>query len=301
MLLTHLTTLVRVVESGSFTRAGELLNLSQPAVTRQIAALEQEFGGALLERRGRNLHLTARGQVVCQTARRMLANLESCRADLAGLERPDHGTVGVAAVTTIGLFTLPALMAEFNQKHPAVRFRLWSGRVPGVLERVLESECDLGLVTSPVEHPRLQCIALFEDPVVLVGAPGYLSSLSLPLTSAGLGQQPMILYQAPSRFRTLVDAALEQAGVIPQVAMELESHEAVRTMVIAGYGLALMPRCAVAADLNGGVLEEVKVRNLPALSRTTCMLLRRDDPPRPQVVENFIDLILQRYRVKRQP
>lgn len=297
MLLTHLTTFARVVESGSFTRAGELLNLSQPAVTRQVAALEQEFGGTLLERNGRHLHLTARGQVVYQTARRMLAQLETCRADLAELEHPDRGTVAVAAVTTIGLFTLPALMAEFNQKHPSVRFRLWSGRVDGVLERVLEGECDLALVTSPLSHPRLACIPLFEDPVVLVGARELAAGLPSLLPPDLLAQQQLIFYQAPSRFRTLVDAALEQAGVVPQVAMELESHEAVRTMVLGGYGLALVPRCAVESELQAGLLREVKAQGLTGVSRTTCLLLRRDDGPRPQAVEKFLELLLERYGV----
>src|SRR5919205_1058018 len=127
MLLQQLVTFARVVELGSFTRAGELLNLSQPAVTRQVAALEQEMGAPLVERGGRRI-----------------------------------------AVTAVGLFTLPVLLNDFRRRYPLVRFQVWSGRTDGVLDRLLDGNADLALLSAPIAHPRLQVIPLFEDPIVLV-------------------------------------------------------------------------------------------------------------------------------------
>ncbi len=301
MLLQQLITFCRVVETGSFTRAGELLNLSQPAVTRQVAALEDEFGGQLLERQGRSLHLTPSGQVVYHHARQAAAVVEACRAQVAMLSHPDRGHVHVACVTTTGLFTLPSLMAQFNAQYPAARFHVWSGRVADVMDRVLEGESDLGLVTMPVTHPRLDSLPLFRDRVILVAAPHVAQDLPNPIPLEVLAELEMIGYQAPSRFRTLVEATLEQVGVYPQVAMEFDSHEAVKTMVVLGYGAAMVPESAVSAELRSGALVELQVQTLPEIARTTCMLLRRDGGARGPAVTNFIRLVLDHYTGKAAP
>ena len=295
MLLQQLVTFARVVELGSFTRAGDLLNLSQPAVTRQVAALEQEFGVQLVERSGRGIAVTPAGQVVYGYARRIASLVERARVDVLSLSHPERGQVAVAAVTTVGLFTLPGLLAEFRQRYPLVSFRVWSGRTDGVLDRLLEGHADVGLLSAPIAHPRLECIPLFDDPVVLVAAPAVARTLPDPLPLAHLAELDMILYQAPSRFRTLVEAALEQAGAYPQVAMEFDSHEAVRAAAVAGYGVAMAPLEAVQGDLAAGALVRLRVAGLPPINRTTCLVQRRGATALP-AVENFVRLTLERYR-----
>src|SRR5579884_3912400 len=155
MLLQQLQTFSRVAEEGSFTRAAELLSLSQPAVTRQIAALEAELGLPLIERTGRAFQLTTAGEIVRNYAREILALVERCEDEVTSLLHPERGQVSVACVTTVGLFTLPGLILDFRQRFPNVRLRVWSGRVAGVLDRLIGGTCDLGLVSSPVMHPRL--------------------------------------------------------------------------------------------------------------------------------------------------
>lgn len=294
MMLQHLVTFARVVELGSFTRAGELLNLSQPAVTRQVAALESEFGVPLIERSGRSIAVTPAGQVVYSSARRIAALVERAKVDVMSLSHPERGQVSVAAVTTVGLFTLPGLLAEFRERYPQVRFRVWSGRTDGVLDRLLEGNADVGLLSAPIAHPRLECIPLFDDPVVLVAAPAVARGLPDPLPLEQLAELDMILYQSPSRFRTLVEAALEQAGAYPHVSMEFDSHEAVRDAALAGYGVAMAPLEAVQQDIGSGALRRLTVAGLPEIRRTTCLVQRRGATAVP-AVENFVRLTLARY------
>ena len=295
MLLNYLVTYARVVELGSFTRAGELLNLSQPAVTRQVAALEQEFGTELVERSGRRISVTPAGQVVYTYARRITALMERARLDVSSLSHPERGVVSVAAVTTVGLFTLPRLLAEFRERYPQVRFQVWSGRTDGVLDRLLEGHADVGLLSAPIAHPRLECASLFDDPVVLVAAPAVAHALPDPLHLEHLTDLDMILYQSPSRFRTLVDAALEQAGAYRRVAMEFDSHEAVRAAALAGYGVAMVPLEAVQGEIAAGSLVRLHVEGLPLIKRTTCLVQRRGTAPLP-AVQNFVRLALTRFR-----
>ena len=295
MLLQQLIAFSRVAEEGSFTRAADLLNISQPAVTRQVARLEAELGVPLIERSGRSFHLTRAGEVVYVYAREISALVSRCRDEVTALSQPGRGQVSIGCVTTVGLFTLPELIVDFRRLYPDVQIRVWSGRVDGVLDRVLNGTADLGLTSSPVMHQRLISVPLFDDPVIPIAAPSVAQALPKPVPLAMLADVDMILYQEPSRFRTLVDASLEQVGVYPRVAMEFDSHEAVRMAVTLGYGIALVPREAVTADLQSGALVRLDVDGLPPISRTTSLILRRRDPGRPPAVLNLIRRILERY------
>lgn len=296
MLLQQLLTFSRVAEEESFTRAADLLNLSQPAVTRQVAALEAELGVSLVERSGRSFHLTRAGQVVFDYAREIVALIDRCRSEVAALSDPRRGEVSVACVTTVGLFTLPSLTVEFRHRYPEVHVRLWSGRSDGALDRLFNGAADLALMSAPVMHRQLLSLPLFDDPVIPVAAPELAQTLPRPLSLSQLSEMDMILYQAPSRFRTLVDAALESAGVCARVAMEFDSHEAVRTAVLHAYGIALVPQEAVTGELAAGSLERLDVDGLPPIIRTTSLVLRRRDPNRLPAAVNFVRLILERYR-----
>lgn len=296
MLLQQLTTFCRVAEEESFTRAADLLNLSQPAVTRQVAALERDLGVVLIERSGRGFHLTPAGEVVYGYAREVVAMVGRCRDAVASLSDPERGLVAIACVTTVGLFTLPSLILDYRRRYPDVRIRVWSGRSDAVLDRLLNGAADLGLTSAPIMHRQLESIPLFNDPVIPVAAPSLARDLPNPLPLSILADLDMILFQAPSRFRTLVDSALEQAGVYARVAMEFDSHEAVRTAVMLGYGVALVPREAVTDELASGALVHLRVEHLPPIMRTTSLVLRRRDPGRLGAVANFVRLTIDRYQ-----
>lgn len=296
MLLQQLETFSRVIDEGSFTRAAELLSLSQPAVTRQVAALEAEFGVVLVERHGRSLHLTPAGEIVFNHARELIALVERCREEVAALSHPEKGQVSVACVTTVGLFTLPGLILDYKRLYPDVHLRVWSGRVAGVLDRLLDGSADVGLLSSPMKHPQLVSMPLFDDPVIPVAAPGVAARLPNPIPLELLTSLDMILYQAPSRFRTQVDAALEHVGVYARVTMEFDSHEAVRTAVSLGYGIALVPQEAVTADLEAGSLVRLRIDGMPPITRTTSLVLRQRDIGRLPAVANFVRMIIARYR-----
>jgi DNA-binding transcriptional LysR family regulator len=176
-----------------------------------------------------------------------------------------------------------------------VRLRVWSARADGVLDRLLEGNADLGLTSTPVAHPRLESTPLFEDAIIPVAAPSFAAGLPDPIPLESFSQLDMILFQAPSRFRTHVDAELEQAGVYPRITMEFDSHEAVRTAAQMGYGVGMVPRQAVAAELESGALLELHVAGLPRITRTTCLVVPRRGAPPPPAAANFIQLLLARY------
>lgn len=295
MLLQHLVTFCRVVETGGFSRAGELVGLSQPAITRQIASLEADLGAQLLDRSSRQFRLTPVGEVVYQRARRLALGVSELREAVSDMIHPERGRVTIGAVTTVGLGLLPPILTEFARQYPAVRVLVKAGRTADTLERVLEGEIDMAILTNPVSHQRLHSIPLEKDRVVLVCSHDMLSKLPNPLPLPMLSEVDMISFQAPSRFRTYVNAILEQSGVYPNVTMEFDSHEAVKLMVESGFGVAMVPRSAVQADLATGRLAEVQVAGLPEMARTTSLVLRREGPGGHVAVKSLLQMILGHF------
>lgn len=299
LILQHLITFCRVVETGGFSRAGELVGLSQPAVTRQVASLEADIGAPLLDRSSRQFRLTRAGELVYERARRLAAGVAELREAVNDLVHHERGRVTIGAVTTVGLGLLPPILAEFAQRYPAVRVVVKAGRTADTLERVLTGEFDMAVTPNPVSHPRLRSIPLRKDPVVLVCSPARKESLPDPLPLEQLGMVEMISFQAPSRFRTFVDSILEQHGVYPNVTMEFDSHEAVKLMVDLDFGVAMVPESAVADDLASGRLVKLTVADIGEIARTTSLLVPTERPLWHETAELLEQMILAHFNVAR--
>lgn len=298
MILQHLITFCRVVETGGFSRAGELVGLSQPAVTRQVAALESDIGAPLLDRSSRQFRLTPVGELVYERGRRLAAGVEELRDAVSDLVHHDRGRVAVGFVTSVGLRLLPPVLSEFARLYPSVRVSLKAGRTSDTLERVLQGEVDMAIMTTPVTHPRLRSIPLQKDPVLLVCSPERKRTLPDPLPLEELSRIEMISFQKPSRFRTFVDSILEQHGIYPNVTMEFDSHEAVKMMVRIGFGVAMVPQSAVEDDLESGRLEQVTVQGLGEIARTTTLLVRRESTGPNDAVDNLLQMIMAHFQVE---
>ena len=290
-MLELLEAFCRVVEEASFTRAARQLHRSQPAVTKQVARLEETLGTRLLDRRLRRITPTSEGRLVYAYAKRVTTSAADLVAAVKDIHTPDRGDVWVGCVTPLALYTLPPLLARFSRVWPDVRLHVKTGGIEETVERILSNDVDVGFVTMPAAHPEIVATPLFRDPIVLVASPRFAQTLALPLTPQDLSRIPFVAYQATSRFRAFVDSALEREGVLPQVTMEFDSHEAVITMVTLGYGAALVPLSAARATLASGSLVEVDAPGLAGLSRVTSLIVRRDAHRTP-ALKSFLTLTL---------
>ncbi len=290
MLLQHLITFCKVVESGSFTRAAQALNLSQPSVTKHVGSLEGYLAVQLLDREGKRVHLTPAGELVYTYAKRIQQAVSECSAAVQSLRNPEAGTVTVGCVHTIGLYTLPDLLADFAREYPQVRLMVKTARMQETLALLLQHEIDIGLVTAPVTHERVTCIPLFDDPVQIVGSPEPRFPIPAQVTLEDLSRLPIIGYQRGTRYRSFLDAALEGLGIHPNVLMEFDSHEAAKAMAALGLGLAVVPASTVRRDLHEGKLIQVPVQGMPVISRMTSLILRNEGrlPPAAANLARFI-------------
>lgn len=280
MLFSQLQTFVRIVDLGSLTAAAERSHLSQPAVSRQLKALEEDLGAVLCARRGRIVAPTAAGEIVYRFAQRVQALERELRRSIQTVSSPESGDISIACVDTVALYTLPRVLAPFSERYPSIRVHVRTGSIRQTVDRLLQHEADLALTTVPVANPKLVCRPLFDDPVEFVASPRLANLLPADLTPNDIGQLPMIAYEMGTNFRSYVDAALDAVGIHPHIAMEFDGHEAVRTMVKLGLGAAFMPLSAVQSDLDSGELLRLDAKGLPDLRRSTCLLLLRSEQPK---------------------
>lgn len=266
-----LETFCAVVAAGSLNVAAERLHLSQPAVSKQIRALEGELGVQLFLRGSRGVELTPVGQQVYRFARRAVAAMAGCRRAAQSWQDPASGRLVVAAGLTLTLFTLPPVIQAFRSAAPGVRLEVVSANSREATARLLGFDCDVALVTSPESHPELQSFPLFVDPLVVAGGLG----LELPRQIREIGRATLISFSHGSGLRRYIDQVLEGRGVRPEVVMEFDSIEAIKTMAALGLGLALLPWSAVREDVAQGRLQADRLEDWPDAGRTVTLLRRR--------------------------
>lgn len=248
--LRHLRYFVTVAETLSFARAAERLHLSQPPLSRQIQALEQELGTPLFVRTKRSVRLSSAGAALLPEARRLLEQAAALRDSARRLAAGEAGRITLGCITTAAHNVLPQLLPEFQRRHPGVKVALQEATSDIQLAALRESRLDAGLVLPPVDDEWLRYLPLFRDPLVAAlpaswdaraGGPALPRSGPLPLRS--LASQAFILFprQAGAGLYDLIVGFCRRAGFSPRIEQEATHMQTIVSLVAAGMGVALVP------------------------------------------------------------
>ncbi len=273
--LDQLRTLVEVVEQGSFTAAAKHLNLTQPAVSLQIRDLEARFGLQLVERVGKRAYATEPGRELIEHAKRLLR--ESGEAVDAMRRYKDGwlGRVHVGASGTVLVHLLPPVLRSLSDAHPGLDLVITTGTTSDVVEAIMANVIDVGLVTLPVAERALEVVPVLSEPLIAV-LPMGASGLPDELTPQDLAGRPLVLETERASVSKLITGWFADAGLAPHPAMVLDSVEAIKAVVAAGIGAAILPQSSLMA---GVVRDELITRPLmPPLARTLAYVQRRGKP-----------------------
>lgn len=253
-----------VARELSYTRAAELLHLTQPACFAQVRQLEDNLGHKLVDRVGKTLFLTQAGEIALQTAERLLEevdNLEMALAELQGLAR---GRLRLAAVST-AKYDIPALIGRFNKAYPGIELSLTVGNREELLERFSRNADDLYVLGTPPSEMDAEVLKFAENPVVIIVPPDHELAKSPAPSLADLARYPLLVREPGSGTRLAVERAFADAGIHPTNTIELGANEAVKQGVIAGLGIAALSRGTVALELRHGYLTELAVPPFPII------------------------------------
>lgn len=274
--LDHLRTFAQVVELGSFSAAAERGGVTQPAVSLQIRQLERRFGLKLVERIGRRAGPTAAGLELLTHIRVIDAALAQAEQAMTAHASQVSGRIRLGTGATACTYLLPPLLAELRRRFPALDVVASTGNTADMLRALENNTLDIGLVTLPAPGRMFQVTPVMEDEFVAIfpaNDPGGIPAVVTPQT---LALRPLVLFEPGARTRRLVDDWFEAAGVAAKPVMELGSTEAMKEIVAAGLGCAVLPKLAVTG---AGQRDALVVRSLtPRLSRDLAIVLRRDKP-----------------------
>ena len=237
-----LTAFLAVAESGSFSTAAERLFLTQPAVSKRIAQLEQQLGTRLFDRVGRRIRLTEAGEALLPRARQVLLDLEDMSRAISNLTGTVSGTLRIGTSHHIGLHRLPPVLRRFSREYPDVKLDIHFIDSEEAWEAVLHGDLEMGVVTLPPQpDPRLHSEAVWQDPLVFMAAPEHpLARLeSVPLET--LTGYSAILPSPVTFTRRIVESLFEEQALTLNISMSTNYLETIHMMVSIGLGWSVLP------------------------------------------------------------
>jgi DNA-binding transcriptional LysR family regulator len=280
-----------VVEVGSFTGAGDQLGLSQPAISQQVRTLEETLGVPLLVRAGRGARPTPAGDVLFQCARQMIDRLEEIERHFAEETAGRAGVVRLGAPEPPCSYLLPAALVALRRELPKVDLRVASGQPATTLARLAGGDIDVALVPMPVESERFRVIEVGSDEMVAVMPPEHRWAARARVDATDFATEPLVLYDRTSAITEATLAFLLEGGVFPSVAIEIDQLEAVKELVRAGVGVAVVPRWAARREIAAGALTAVSV-GAHGLRRTWALVFP-DAQPRPATIASVVRLLAE--------
>jgi len=260
MELRQLRTFVAVAELRHFARAASLCNLSQPAVSHQIALLEQELGAKLLNRAARRVSLTVAGEVFVEEARRILGAVDRAHERMEEVARGAVGRIRLGATATPGLYLLPSLLAKYRGEHQAYDLRFEIGPIHAIAERVARNDLDMAIVAGALPSGELQARGVSQDELVIIALPNAPLVRARTLKPVQLDTETWLLREEGSDTRRQTMTWWHRHRIAPARTMTFDNPDAVKRAVMGGLGIAMVSRLTVADDLAGRRLATVPVK-----------------------------------------
>ena len=260
MDLRQLKTFVAVAELRHFARAASLCNLSQPAVSHQIALLEQELGARLLNR-ARRVSLTVAGEAFLQEARRILGAVDRAHERMQEVARGTVGRIRIGATATPGLYWLPALLAQYRSEHGNYDLHFEIGSLHAIAERVARNDLDMGIVAGALPSGDLRARGLSRDEFVMIAPPGSALARARVVKPGALEAETWLLREEGSDTRRQLAAWWHRQRLAPKRTMSFDSPDAIKRAVMAGLGIALVSRCTVEEELAGRRVARVSIKS----------------------------------------
>jgi LysR family transcriptional regulator, low CO2-responsive transcriptional regulator len=286
----QLETFLEVARHASFSRAAERRFRTQPAISSQIRALEEEVGTKLFDRSGGKVALTGAGKVFQQYAEQTLEARKTMMVTVAEMERVPRGEIVVGANEGTCLHILPEVFAEFRKLYPEVGVQISRLERAKILESIIDNSVDFGVVSAPVDDKRLTVVAIHRDELVIIVPPNHPLSPAKKATIADVARFPLLLPKL-GRTRDSLEDLFHERGLKPKIAMELDSSELLKRFVAADVGVGFIAR--------SNVIEDVKARALAAIPISDCSIRRdlalvfRKDKALSRAAVAFIDIAVK--------
>jgi LysR family transcriptional regulator for metE and metH len=294
----HLRLVSAIARTGSVTRAGDLLNLSQSALSHQLRDIEDRLSAPLFHRVGKRMVLTPSGEVLLRTAQQVLDLVGRTEAEIRKSGKSDAGLLRITTQCYTCYHWLPGLLKEYRLRHPHVDVQVDADATPRPIKSLLEGRIDLAIVSDRVRDRRLVERPLFEDEVLVIMPPNHRLASRTYIEPHEFAEETLIIYP-PKEESTLLQRVLGPAGVTPKALQQVQLSEAIVELVKAGLGVSTMARWAIEPYVRAGAIRTARLTRKGFKRRWSAVLLR--DMAGAPFAKDFIDLIVRRSPVTAAP
>jgi LysR family nitrogen assimilation transcriptional regulator len=300
MDLKQLTGFVQVAELGSFTRAAAVLRVAQPALSRQVRALEVELRQTLFERNGRGVTLTPAGTRLLAHGRGILQQVQRAVQELEELRGTASGVLSIGLPPSLSRTLTAPLVEAFRERFPRAAVSVVEGLTHYMLEWLVQGRIDAALVYNATPSTAVALQPVLEEPLQLISARGGRAlrpARPAPVSLAELSGCELVIPSRPHALRMRVETALAEAGLVPRVALEIESVGAMLALVQRHALHAVLAASALADHPAGGVLQARPIHRAPKRPLTTSLSLATSaQRPRGPLLEQASALLVQLAR-----
>ena len=281
MDLRQLLVFQAAVKGGGFTRAGEALHLSQSAVSQHIRQLEDSLGGPLFLRVGKAVKVNEAGSVLFNYTERIFRDLKNAEMAVRELSASERGTIRFGVDSTTLTYRLSPVLAEYKQRFPEVELIVLAGSTDFLMQAMKSRTLDLSVVMySRSISLGMSNTPLGREEMVVILNRGHRLARKNKLNARDLASLRFILSEKDSATRSLVTNYFEQLGVTPRIIMEVENHEAIKSLVAAGLGASILPFCAVSTPATSAGLHVTRVRGVTWMRQLALVSVDAEAVPR---------------------
>ena len=280
-----------VVETASFSKAGQLNSMTQSAVSQQILSLEKKLGRTLLERGRRQCCVTPEGSVLLEASKEILDIYEGLGERFNELADVVGGHLHISAVYSIGLHDLPPYLKAFRRKYPTVDVQVTYRRSAQVYAQVLSGEAVMGFIAYPAARKGIHIEPFKEDEMVIICHPAHPFASCETIAPAALKKERFIAFDPDLPTRQFVDRHFRESGIALGHTIEFDNIETVKRAVEIEQGVSVVPLTTVKAEVAAGTLRAMPLD--PPLRRPIGILLKRNRPRTPALRE-FLALLQEK-------
>lgn len=224
-----------------FTRAAKQLSISQPALSRSIANLEEELGFPLFERCGKNIALNRYGAIFLKHVQLAMQELDEGKQIIRSLIDPDYGTVSLAFLHSLGTNLIPGLLCRFRKYQPHIQFKLYQNGTSFLLEQLMTGEIDLCLCGPAMTNDSIEWAPLFSEELFIAVPANHRLATQSHIELKEIANEPVITFKENYGLRTLSDKLFKEVGIHPLITFEGEEIMTVAGLVEANLGVAMIP------------------------------------------------------------
>ncbi len=293
LTLRQLRYFVEIARSGSLSRASSHLNVAQPALSQNLAALEDDLGAKLFQRHARGVALSPAGERLYARALTLLADIDGLRDEVAGGETAPAGAVRVSLAGSLSTVLVAPLLQQVASRFPAITLTVLEGVSSESRMQVESGQAQLALMPNPSELQGMGALPLLEERFVLIGAPSQLDGTPPACLLADVLKRPLAEPDRAHDLRKVIERGAAAVGLAPDVRYELNSPAMLIAVVKAGLALALVPATICEEALVAGSIVSRDVVQ-PALSRVQALVWREDRPLAPAaaaVRDTLVDVL----------